>query len=980
MKKVCVYAICKNEIKFVERWFNTIKNADYICVLDTGSTDGTFERLKELESQFPNYMKVEQKEIKPWRFDVARNESMKLIPEDTDICVSIDFDDVFPKDWKEIIIEDIEKGYNKIIGKYQYFDGDEPKDTTNLDRISLYGEAHWENGIHERLVCKNENAISDDRFLVEHRQDLTKERRSVYLEAAKSSYSEDDYYSVLCLGYECYNVGDYQTSINLFTKLYDKLKDTNSEFLTRKWLLVLAEMYKYLGNEECQITWLERAVKINNPKSSFEDTFNYDGSIEDQLALWYYYHEGYLKALKYGYEAHKINPSDERLKTNLEFYKTANDVTTEEEIEKLIYKRNWVLLLTNDIYIYGVITTVKALKRTNTKYPISIVITPNLSEATLNILRDLGLNIIVKETIKPKDDSIAVSVTELIGLDQPGYHAALTKFEMYNLTQFDKIVYTDTDVWIRDNVDELFEYPNGSAMQDVNGALQNFCSGLLVIEPNKKTYDDLMNFFYNDYKSRDNLIHDQDVLQQFFKDWINHPELIIPNTYGIWSSRYEPEKDYNCKIVHMIDKKPWVVGDNYFRDLYDRFPNYCQVTLDYIDVLNEDIEEYKLPKIQDGIVDKFNEYLNKHFPVVVYTICKNEIKNLDNWIKPLLKADKIFVLDTGSADGTWERLKELSKEHNNVYVRRKCYDTFKFDVARNDSLDFLMEYIHNGVALFLDLDEIYSDNIIDEVKNQWNTDYDILSIYCQNADMWSMKGHRIDKSMRWHYHIHEKIVKNHFENTTFLNIENAYYNHYQDLSKDRSYYEKLKKTNEEEPNCIHYLTYLIWEAQLHNEPNKVEEYAFKTAIEINENINDEHYHDYQYLVYCLLNLDDEKYKDFKSEHIKHIETAIINEEYPDYKFVHMFKYQVDEKNKDYENAEAELLMILNAKETGTWIDGNFKLDDHNVYVLLMMNAYYNLKNYAKAYYYSKILYENYNEKTNYDICREKYLEELRNEK
>ena len=115
MKKVCVYAICKNEIKFVERWFNTIKNADYICALDTGSTDGTFERLKELESQFPNYMKVEQKEIKPWRFDVARNESMKLIPEDTDICVSIDFDDVFPDDWKEIIIEDIEKGYNKII-------------------------------------------------------------------------------------------------------------------------------------------------------------------------------------------------------------------------------------------------------------------------------------------------------------------------------------------------------------------------------------------------------------------------------------------------------------------------------------------------------------------------------------------------------------------------------------------------------------------------------------------------------------------------------------------------------------------------------------------------------------------------------------------------------------------------------------------------------------------------------------------------
>ena len=40
--KLCVYAICKNEIKFLDRWMDSILNeADYIAVLDTGSTDGT---------------------------------------------------------------------------------------------------------------------------------------------------------------------------------------------------------------------------------------------------------------------------------------------------------------------------------------------------------------------------------------------------------------------------------------------------------------------------------------------------------------------------------------------------------------------------------------------------------------------------------------------------------------------------------------------------------------------------------------------------------------------------------------------------------------------------------------------------------------------------------------------------------------------------------------------------------------------------
>ena len=89
MKKICVYAISKNEIKFVERFFNSVKEADYVCVLDTGSTDGTFERFKELG------VIVAQKKYKKFRFDVARNDSLKLIPADSDICVCVDIDEYF---------------------------------------------------------------------------------------------------------------------------------------------------------------------------------------------------------------------------------------------------------------------------------------------------------------------------------------------------------------------------------------------------------------------------------------------------------------------------------------------------------------------------------------------------------------------------------------------------------------------------------------------------------------------------------------------------------------------------------------------------------------------------------------------------------------------------------------------------------------------------------------------------------------------
>ena len=86
--KVCVYAICKNEAKFVERWYNSMKEADAIYVLDTGSTDNTVSLLKKKN------IIVKEVNIKPWRFDIARNKSLDLVPEDYDICVCTDLDEV----------------------------------------------------------------------------------------------------------------------------------------------------------------------------------------------------------------------------------------------------------------------------------------------------------------------------------------------------------------------------------------------------------------------------------------------------------------------------------------------------------------------------------------------------------------------------------------------------------------------------------------------------------------------------------------------------------------------------------------------------------------------------------------------------------------------------------------------------------------------------------------------------------------------
>ena len=110
--KVYVYAISKNEEKFVNRWINSVSEADKVFVLDTGSTDKTVKKLKEKGAI------VKSKKIEPFRFDVARNLSLEMVPKDADICVCIDLDEVLEKGWRKKLEEIWNEDTNRL--RYNY--------------------------------------------------------------------------------------------------------------------------------------------------------------------------------------------------------------------------------------------------------------------------------------------------------------------------------------------------------------------------------------------------------------------------------------------------------------------------------------------------------------------------------------------------------------------------------------------------------------------------------------------------------------------------------------------------------------------------------------------------------------------------------------------------------------------------------------------------------------------------------------------
>lgn len=188
--KICVYAIAKNEAAFVRRWYESVREADYVVVLDTGSADGTPELLRELGAE------VSVKEITPWRFDTARMESMKLIPSDADICVCIDIDEVMTPGWAEKLRSAWGDGVTRARYPYIWREG-----TASLPEVAFHGEKiHsargfvWRYPVHETLfyTAGEERQIFVDIPMV-HRPDGAKSRAQYLplLELAASEFPRD---------------------------------------------------------------------------------------------------------------------------------------------------------------------------------------------------------------------------------------------------------------------------------------------------------------------------------------------------------------------------------------------------------------------------------------------------------------------------------------------------------------------------------------------------------------------------------------------------------------------------------------------------------------------------------------------------------------------------------------------------------------------------------------------------------------------
>jgi len=184
--KIAVYTIAKNEEQFVERWAKSCEEADYRFILDTGSTDGTIQRATDLG------VTVASATINPWRFDIARNTSLSLLPADIDICIALDMDEVLLPGWRE----ELEKISEKVTRpRYKYTWSWNQDGTPGLeyggDKIHRRNGYRWHHPVHEVIVADRIDEVQEWTKLEIHHYPDTSKSRGQYFPLLELAVKED---------------------------------------------------------------------------------------------------------------------------------------------------------------------------------------------------------------------------------------------------------------------------------------------------------------------------------------------------------------------------------------------------------------------------------------------------------------------------------------------------------------------------------------------------------------------------------------------------------------------------------------------------------------------------------------------------------------------------------------------------------------------------------------------------------------------
>lgn len=225
---------------------------------------------------------------------------------------------------------------------------------------------------------------------------------------------------------------------------------------------------------------------------------------------------------------------------------------------------SYISLLCTDGYLDGVLVLYHSLMKTNPEYPFLLLVTPNISQKTLDVLSQH------KISYKRLDQTIE-NPKKTIGNKR--WNVNYSKLHIFNQTQFEKMVFLDADMLILRNIDGLFGRPHMSAVNS-GGMLPSRASwidlnsGLLVVTPSSALFNDMLSKVGNIEGEKAG--GDQAFLHSYLPKWPEQKELHLDHGYNIFHTdldEYHRLFDYGFEpdqksiyVLHFVGEvKPWQV-------------------------------------------------------------------------------------------------------------------------------------------------------------------------------------------------------------------------------------------------------------------------------------------------------------------------------------------------------------------------------------------------------------------------------------
>lgn len=228
-------------------------------------------------------------------------------------------------------------------------------------------------------------------------------------------------------------------------------------------------------------------------------------------------------------------------------------------------------------YLEGLMALWLGLRATGTEYPLYALLPTTLIASHGREVKNLkkeGIHIIEY----PHAVTIpATIVSDNANSDNPRFSHTYDKLLVFELTQFDKVVYIDTDVYVLQSLDSLFEMPHMSAVVSGRSYPGNedwvdLTSGIMTIVPQAGLLTRLLETVTS-LDDNKRVLGDQGILQSYYADWPQHPELDMGEKYGIlsyYADYYERHLGYHydsnrledprsVAVLHFAtEHKPWM--------------------------------------------------------------------------------------------------------------------------------------------------------------------------------------------------------------------------------------------------------------------------------------------------------------------------------------------------------------------------------------------------------------------------------------